>query len=53
MKIGIIGLPQTGKKTLFHLLTGTDVAGRDGMIPQLGIVTIRDPRFDKLVTMYM
>ncbi len=52
MKIGIIGLPQTGKKTLFHLLTGTDVAGRDGMIPQLGIVTIRDPRFDKLVTMY-
>ncbi len=25
MKVGIIGLPQTGKKTLFQILTGNEI----------------------------
>ncbi|MFW2365913.1 MAG: redox-regulated ATPase YchF [Desulforhopalus sp.] len=53
MKVGIIGLPQTGKKTLFQVLTGSELreqAGTPKPIP--GIAEILDGRFDKLVTMY-
>lgn len=53
MKVGIIGLPQTGKKTLFQVLTGSVVRERSGPPrPVPGIVDIIDPRFDKLVAMY-
>ena len=55
MKIGIIGLPQTGKKTIFKLLTGADLKEADPeklKAPIHGIVTVRDPRFDKIVSIY-
>jgi len=53
MKLGIIGLPQTGKKILFELLTGTMVpAAGDSQKQVTGIAEIRDSRFDKLVKMY-
>lgn len=54
MKIGIIGLPQVGKKALFELLTGHKpsenelVSGK----PIHGVAEIRDSRFDMLVAMY-
>ncbi len=53
MKIGIIGLPQVGKKTLFELLTGEKV-GEDygGQEIKIGAAKIRDSRFDRLVEMY-
>jgi GTP-binding protein YchF len=53
MKIGIIGLPQTGKKTLFQILTGNDVQDQarfSGPVP--GAADIMDSRFDRLVDMY-
>ncbi|MCX8045212.1 MAG: YchF family ATPase [Desulfobacterota bacterium] len=50
MNIGIIGLPQTGKKTLFRLLTGrTD---HDHADLHVGTADIIDPRFDALVEAY-
>ena len=54
MHIGLIGLPQSGKKTLLRLLTGVDAqasaAGRDGLVP--GVCPVRDPRLDRLAAMY-
>jgi GTP-binding protein YchF len=55
MKIGIIGLPQAGKKTIFRLLTGTDLKEADPeklKAPIHGIVTVKDPRFDNIVSIY-
>jgi len=54
MKIGIIGLPQVGKKTLFQLLTGhrpteNEIASNK---PIKGVAEIRDSRFDTLVSIY-
>ena len=55
MKIGIIGLPQVGKKTIFKLLTGTDLKEAEPeklKAPVYGIVTVKDPRFDNIVSIY-
>ncbi len=53
MKVGIIGLPQTGKKTLFQTLTGNEPREQSGPAKPLpGSAEILDPRFDKLVAMY-
>jgi ribosome-binding ATPase len=55
MKIGIIGLPQVGKKTLFELLTGeslSDQAFSDNKEIKIGVAKIHDARFDKLVDLY-
>ena len=54
MKIGIIGLPQTGKKTLFELLsnhkpTESEIASNK---PIKGVAEIKDPRFDTLAAYY-
>lgn len=46
MKLGLVGLPQVGKKTLFELLTG-QVPGLDRPLP--GLADVRDKRFEKLV----
>jgi len=54
MKVGIIGLPQVGKKTLFKILTsghGTD-KNPDVKKAIIGTAAIKDPRFDTLVKMY-
>ncbi len=56
MKIGIIGLPNAGKTTVFNALTRNNVftgsfasaAGEH----HLGRVNVPDPRFDALVKMY-
>lgn len=53
MNLGIIGLPQTGKKTVFQLLTGIPAEKaptKDGIIH--GIAAVHDPRIDKLSAMY-
>ena len=54
MHIGLIGLPQSGKKTLLRLLTGVDAhasaASEDSLVP--GICPVRDPRLDRLAAMY-
>ncbi len=53
MKVGIIGLAQTGKKTLFQILTGTELREQSGTAkPVPGTADIVDPRFDRLVSMY-
>ncbi len=53
MKVGIIGLPQTGKKTLFQVLTGSILREQAGPAkPVPGTAEILDPRFDRLVAMY-
>lgn len=54
MKIGIIGLPQTGKKTLFQLLTNHKLSEKElvSSKPIKGIAQIRDPRFDRLAEIY-
>lgn len=54
MKIGIIGLPQVGKKTLFELLTGHRPSENEAVSgkPIKGVAEIRDARFDTLVGMY-
>jgi len=54
MKIGIIGLPQVGKKTLFELLTKHKPSEKEIVSgkPIKGVAEIKDPRFDALVTLY-
>ncbi len=45
MRLGLVGLPQGGKKTLFRLLTGH-------LASEIGQAKVRDVRFDRLVEMY-
>mgnify|MGYP005833538871 CR=1 FL=1 len=53
MKVGIIGLPQAGKKTLFRLLTGAHGARpADAKKVVVGTAEIKDPRFEELVRIY-
>lgn len=53
MKVGIIGLPQTGKKTLFQVLTGNELREQAGPAkPIPGTAEIVDQRFDRLVSIY-
>ncbi|MFA5146136.1 MAG: redox-regulated ATPase YchF [Candidatus Omnitrophota bacterium] len=54
MKIGIIGLPQVGKKTLFELLTDHTLSEKELVSnkPIKGVAEIKDARFDRLVGMY-
>ena len=54
MKIGFIGLPQVGKKTLFELLTNHKPSEKEMISgkPIKGVAEIKDPRFDRLVSIY-
>ena len=57
MEIGIIGLPQTGKKTLFRLLTDGTSADGQGMQhaakkPNVGLSKVHDDRLLKLAARY-
>jgi ribosome-binding ATPase YchF (GTP1/OBG family) len=54
MKIALIGFPQTGKKTLFSLLTGISLDHLLGRAAEyhVGTVKVADPRVDKLAAMY-
>jgi ribosome-binding ATPase len=55
MRLGIIGLPQSGKTTIFNALTGGDVP--TGMITgkievHTAVVNVPDPRVDTLSAMF-
>jgi ribosome-binding ATPase len=56
MKIGLIGLPKSGKTTLFNLLTGANVAtsrydtGRAEL--HTGVARVPDPRVDRLTAIF-
>jgi GTP-binding protein YchF len=56
MKIGLVGLPKSGKTTLFNLLTGSSVATAryDGGRAELhtGIARVPDPRVDRLTELF-
>jgi GTP-binding protein YchF len=56
MKIGLVGLPKSGKTTLFNLLTGSSVAtsrydtGRSEL--HTGVARVPDPRVDRLSALF-
>ena len=55
MRLGIIGLPQSGKTTLFNALTrGTQPTGMSAGRVEVhtGVVDVPDPRVDKLSSMF-
>ena len=55
MRLGIIGLPQSGKTTLFNALTrGTQPTGAAGKLEvHTAVVDVPDPRVDKLSEMFV
>ncbi|MFZ7125413.1 MAG: DUF933 domain-containing protein [Desulfobacterales bacterium] len=52
MKLGIIGLPQAGKKTVFEALTGSEVDPGGRAEGRIGTITVPDERVDLLSRMY-
>ncbi len=52
MKLGLVGFPQVGKRTLFRLLTGNEPNSEGKRGNGLGLAKVRDARFDRLVKIY-
>jgi GTP-binding protein YchF len=56
MKIGLVGLPKSGKTTLFNLLTGQQVAtssfGTTRGEMHVGVARVPDPRVDRLTALF-
>lgn len=56
MKLGIVGLPNAGKTTLFNALTGSKAATSayafTSAAPNVGTVRVPDPRLDFLAELY-
>lgn len=53
MKIGLVGLPLSGKTTLFNLLTGVDTTeGGSGQRPNIATARVPDRRIDFLSALF-
>jgi len=56
LSIGIVGLPNAGKSTLFNALTKNDVLAANypfaTIEPNVGVVGVPDPRLEKLASLY-
>ncbi len=56
MKLGIVGLPNVGKSTIFNALTKSGAQAENypfcTIDPNVGIVTVKDERLDVLTKMY-
>jgi hypothetical protein len=54
LRIGIVGLAQVGKTTLFHILTRAHLGGHGAGRPEahVGVVRVPDARLDRLVEMF-
>ncbi|GAB4330021.1 MAG: redox-regulated ATPase YchF [Dehalococcoidia bacterium] len=53
MQLGIIGLPRSGKTTIFNAVTrGSAKVGAYSTQPNVGVVTVPDERVDRLAEIY-
>ena len=52
MEMGILGLPQSGKSTLFEIMTGVKSGQLHNETVVRGQASVPDERFDKLVEIY-